>query len=100
MAVSVIFHVGGDPEALLAEYDAGWPLTPRGDEPGLIYDACLRLPKAIKVILHFADASTAQAFIDRPEVQACLDAHVLVDGRPALVPIHAFRVAADVASRS
>jgi len=95
VAVSVIVHVGGDPDALLAEYDAGWPLTPAPDEPGLIYHACLRLPRAIKVILHFTDETAARSFVERPDVAACLDAHTLVDGRPALVPIHALHLAAE-----
>jgi hypothetical protein len=97
VAVSVILHLGGDPDDLLARYDAGWPLTPRPDEPGLIYHACLRLRAGIKVILHFHTEATARGFLDRQEVQACLDELTMVDGRPAIVPIHAYAFAPSVA---
>lgn len=94
MAVSVIFYVGGEPTELLAAYDAGWALTPRPDEPGLIYQACLRLPNAIKVIAHFATEHDARAFLDRPEVRAAVAGATLVDGVPAVVPMHAYSIAA------
>ena len=93
MAVSVIFFVGGEPDELLARYDAGWALTPRPDEPGLIYQACLRLPKAIKVIAHFATEPDARTFLDRPAVRAAVAAVTLVDGAPAVVPMHAYSIA-------
>jgi len=102
LAVSVIFFVAGEPDELLARYDGGWALTPRPDEPGLMYQACLRLPSAIKVIAHFATEPAARAFLDRPAVRAAVAEVTLVDGAPAVVPIHAYSFAAlpaDVSSR-
>jgi hypothetical protein len=93
VAVSVIIHLGGDPFELLAAYDAGWPLRPAADAPGLIYHACLALPRSMKLIAHFATEADALAFLALPGVDAALAAHTLVDGRPAVVPIHAYELA-------
>jgi hypothetical protein len=94
VAVSVILHIGGDPQDLVADYDRGWALTPDAAEPGLIYHACLVLPNGIKIINHFATEAQARGFLGRADVEQTLAGLTLVDGAPAVVVLHAYSIPA------